>query len=91
MNDNARVRPQDLPLRETPRLTDVAAVRALVDATKFFRDDEVAIAAELVQERLDRGPESGYEFVFVDRGDDLVGYDCCYGLIPCSTVSWDLY
>ena len=66
------------------------AVRALVAATGFFSDEEVAIAAELVQERLEQGAASGYEFVLADRDGRLEGYSC-YGLIPCSTVSWDLY
>ena len=77
-------------LREEVRPGDVAAVRALVAATGFFAEAEVAIAAELVQERLDKGAESGYEFVLAERGGELAGYSC-YGLIPCSTVSWDLY
>ncbi len=80
----------DLTFREDARPADVAAVRDLVAATGFFSEVEVAIAAELVAERLQKGPDSGYEFIFADRGDRLLGY-ACYGLIPCSTVSWDLY
>lgn len=90
MNPTSRFRAEDAQLREAPQSADVDAVRSLVAATEFFRDDEVAIAAELVQERLDRGPASGYEFVLADRGRQLLGY-ACYGLVPCSTVSWDLY
>ena len=48
------------------------------------------IATDLVQERLAHGTASGYEFVFVDCGDRMLGY-ACYGPIPCSSVSWDLY
>jgi len=77
-------------LRDDVRTTDVAAVRDLVAATAFFNAEEVAIAAELVQERLDRGEASGYEFLFAERDGRLVGYSC-YGRIPCSAVSWDLY
>jgi ribosomal protein S18 acetylase RimI-like enzyme len=80
----------EIGFRENVRPADVAAVRDLVAATGFFSAAEVAIAAELVQERLEKGQDSGYEFVFADRGDELLGYSC-YGLIPCSTVSWDLY
>lgn len=90
MSLTPRFRAEDAQLRESPHPADVDAVRALVAATGFFRDDEIAIAAELVEERLDRGAASGYEFVLADHGDALVGY-ACYGLIPCSTVSWDLY
>ncbi|HPF70171.1 MAG TPA: GNAT family N-acetyltransferase [Candidatus Krumholzibacteria bacterium] len=79
-----------ITLRDEVRPADVAAVRDLVAATGFFSDVEVAIAAELVQERLDKGEASGYEFLMADRDGVLLGY-ACYGLVPCSTVSWDLY
>jgi ribosomal protein S18 acetylase RimI-like enzyme len=77
-------------MREQVGPADVEAVRALVSATGFFSDEEVSVAAELVQERLEKGAASGYEFVLADRDGALAGYSC-YGLIPCSTVSWDLY
>ena len=80
----------DVSIREKVRSSDVEAVRALVAATGFFSEEEVAIAAELVQERLEKGAASGYEFVLADREGQLEGYSC-YGLVPCSTVSWDLY
>jgi len=81
---------RDFDIREEVRPEDVAAVRELVAATGFFSAAEVEIAAELVQERLDKGAASGYEFVMADRDGKLEGYSC-YGLIPCSTVSFDLY
>lgn len=69
---------------------DVDQVRRLVQATGFFHPDEVAIAAELVRERLDRGEPSGYEFVFAEDPRGLSGY-ACFGPIPCTRHSWDLY
>lgn len=76
--------------REEVRPGDEEAVGALVAATGFFSAEEVAIAAELVAERLQKGPASGYEFILAEKDGRLAGYSC-YGLIPCSTVSWDLY
>jgi ribosomal protein S18 acetylase RimI-like enzyme len=46
---------------------DVNIVRELVLATGKFYEDEVEIAVELVEERLNRGSSSGYEFVFVHK------------------------
>lgn len=82
-------------LREEPRPDDVEAVRALVDATGYFRADEVEVAAELVQERLAKGVASDYFFVFADEIDadgqsHLRGYSC-YGPIACTLGSYDLY
>lgn len=76
--------------RDQVRPGDPAAIAALVRATGFFSEEEIAIAAELATERLEKGAASGYEFLFDDDGDRLAGYSC-YGPIPCSTVSWDLY
>lgn len=77
-------------LRHEARPGDDEAIRELTAATGFFNPEEVAIAAELAQERLRRGADSGYEFVFAEAGGRLVGYTC-YGRIPCTQASWDLY
>lgn len=82
--------PETSRFRTETRPDDVAAVRALTEATGFFSPDEIAIAAELVEERLRRGAASGYEFLFADGAGRLDGY-ACYGLIACTASSWDLY
>lgn len=76
--------------RTETRPDDVAAVRDLAAATGYFSASEVAIAAELVEERLLKGPASGYEFLYADGDGRLDGY-ACYGLIPCTLSSYDLY
>jgi ribosomal protein S18 acetylase RimI-like enzyme len=86
-------RPASAPgvnLREETLPADVEAVRDLIAATGFFNAEEVSIAAELVEERLLRGPESGYEFLFAEREGSLIAYSC-FGRIPCTQASWDLY
>jgi D-alanine-D-alanine ligase len=82
--------PRPIVLRDDVHPCDVEAVRDLVAATGFFSAEEIRIAAELVSEQLDQGPASGYEFVLAERDGRLLGYTC-YGRIPCSRVSWDLY
>jgi ribosomal protein S18 acetylase RimI-like enzyme len=76
--------------RDRVRPEDSEAVRELTAATGFFRDEEVAIAAELVQETLDRGEAAGYHYLFADDATGLAGY-ACYGAIPLTVASWDLY
>jgi ribosomal protein S18 acetylase RimI-like enzyme len=69
----------------------VEKIRHLVAATGFFREDEVEIAAQLVAERLEKGPASGYYFVMAVRnGGRLAGYGC-YGPIPCTLAGYDIY
>lgn len=78
------------PFRNTVRESDESAVRAIVGATGFFRDDEARIAAELVRERFERGAASGYEFLFADTPERTIAY-ACFGPIGCTVGSYDLY
>jgi GNAT superfamily N-acetyltransferase len=88
---NDAVAGDPIRFRDWPREGDEAAVRRMAEATGFFRDDEVEVACELVRERLERGPASGYEFVFADgAGGEPLGY-ACFGPIPCTVGSFDLY
>lgn len=87
----ARVAPgSGLQLRYELVPGDGERVGGLTAATGFFHPPEVEIAAELVEERLARGPASGYEFVMAEEDGRLVGYTC-FGPIPCTASSYDLY
>lgn len=81
---------QDVVMRTDLKPSDLGAVRLLVAQTGRFSDAEVAIAAELVDEHLKRGTNSGYWFTVAEAGDAFIGY-ACYGPIPCTTASFDLY
>jgi ribosomal protein S18 acetylase RimI-like enzyme len=76
--------------RTTPVAEDIKSIRDIVESTGFFRADEIDIAVELIEDRLDRGKSSGYEFLFACQNGKPVAY-CCYGLIPCTIKSYDLY
>ncbi len=69
---------------------DPERIRQLTEITGFFHAAEIVIAGELVQERLAGGPESGYFFVIAEYEGRLAGYSC-YGKIPCTQSSYDLY
>jgi ribosomal protein S18 acetylase RimI-like enzyme len=69
---------------------DPETIQSIVRSTGFFREDEIRVAAELAEERLQKGPASGYEFIFAETGGKTVAYSC-YGLIPCTLHSFDLY
>ena len=80
----------EIAVRDRVGAADLAAVRAMVRATGFFSAQEEGIAVELVEERLAKGAASGYEFRFAERAGRLLGYTC-YGLIPLTEASFDLY
>jgi ribosomal protein S18 acetylase RimI-like enzyme len=77
------------------RPDDAAAVREITAASGFFSPAEVEVAVDLVGERLAAGAASGYEFVFAEaadeRGDPVVLAYACFGPIPLTASSWDLY
>lgn len=79
-------------LRRAARDTDAIAIREITTATGFFYPTEIDIAVELIEDRLAKGEDSDYEFVFADDPDSgaTLGY-ACYGPIPLTQESWDLY
>jgi len=79
-----------LSLREKVLPTDREEVRKILLSNKYFFDFEIAVAEELIEERLARGPASGYHFIFGGIKNRVVGY-ACYGPIPCTQKSYDLY
>ena len=80
-----------MTFRERVVATDVDAVRALVKSTGMFRPDEAAIAVELVEDGFAKGDRSDYHFLFADAAaGGLAGY-ICYGVVPCTIGTWDLY
>lgn len=79
-----------LHFREEVRADDLERVREIVTSTGFFYAHEVAVAVELVQERLNKGLASGYHFLFAERDSQTVGY-CCYGPIACTEGSFDVF
>ena len=81
----------NLVFRESIATDDPRRIRELVSATGFFHADEVAVAEELVTERLRLGEASGYLFLLAeDAAGRLAGY-ACFGPTPCTASSYDLY
>lgn len=87
---------QDFQFREQVENHDRKRVRELVSGTGFFRADEVDVAVELVDEFLSQGIQSGYHFLFLEKNahteknTQTLGY-ACFGEIPCTLGSYDLY
>jgi ribosomal protein S18 acetylase RimI-like enzyme len=69
---------------------DQRHVREILRSTGLFGEAEIAVAVELVHERLERGEASGYRFLFAERSGATVGF-ACWGLIAGTVESADLY
>lgn len=70
---------------------DRAGIKALLQSTRFFNDEEVNVALELVDEKIKLGDKSSYQFLVALNDEEVpVGYSC-YGKIPGTKSSFDLY
>lgn len=76
--------------RDAVSSEDISRIRTLVSSTGSFNADEIAIAAELVEARLENGVRSGYEFLMAECDGRLIGY-ACFGKIDGTQGSFDLY
>jgi ribosomal protein S18 acetylase RimI-like enzyme len=81
---------QEIHYRDSPLPSDEEDVCSLVGSSGFFSPQEIEVAVELVRERESKGISSGYHFLFAEKENKLAGYTC-YGPIPCTVESFDLY
>jgi ribosomal protein S18 acetylase RimI-like enzyme len=80
-----------LTFREHAVPSDRETVLQMVNNTGFFNPEEELIALELVDAYLEKGSESGYHFLFCQgEAGALLGYTC-FGHIPGTGASYDLY
>ncbi|MBN2809962.1 MAG: agmatinase [Deltaproteobacteria bacterium] len=81
---------QTLTFRTLTTATDKKNIAEIVSSSGFFYQNEIDLAVELVTEELEKGAASGYHFIFIESGGQPVGYTC-FGPIPATTESYDLY
>jgi GNAT superfamily N-acetyltransferase len=79
-----------LTFRENVIPDDIRNVREIINSSNFFSAAEADVAAELVEERLSKGLKSDYYFLFAELDSRVIGYTC-FGPIPCTIASYDLY
>jgi len=90
LKSHCSVSTEAVTIRHTVARSDMENVRKIVESSGFFSDEEVEIAVELVEERLTKGIPSGYHFLFVESEGKVIAYTC-FGRIPCTKASYDLY
>lgn len=70
--------------------SDIEAIAGLVESSGFFSDEEIEIAIQLAEEKIDQKDASSYRFLFAEDGERVLGYTC-YGLVPATAYSYDVY
>jgi ribosomal protein S18 acetylase RimI-like enzyme len=83
-------RPATVHVRRGLSAAERPAIAELLAATGFFNHEELAVALELVDDRLAHGADSHYRFLVAEVGDVVAGY-ACWGVIPGTVESADLY
>jgi D-alanine-D-alanine ligase len=70
---------------------DRDVILGFLAATGFFRPDELAVAQELLDDALAKGPGGHYQS-FVAQGEDgtAIGW-VCFGPTPCTVGTFDVY
>jgi D-alanine-D-alanine ligase len=82
---------KNIILRDTLLASDLQAIRNITESTGFFYPDEVDITVGIATEHLKKGLQSRYNFLFADSEEgQTIGY-ACFGLIPCTRRSFDIY
>ncbi|MCK9463309.1 MAG: GNAT family N-acetyltransferase [Proteobacteria bacterium] len=88
---NAAIRATpDGRFREGVTAEDRGTLEALLRGTGFFSDAEVGVALELVDAFVAEGTKSGYHFLVCEQDGEIAGFSC-YGPIPGTASSFDLY
>ncbi len=83
-------RTASLDIRQELGPADRGPIAALLEATGFFNPEELAVALELVDDRLTHGSGSHYRFLVAEQAGEVLGY-ACWGPIPGTVASVDLY
>lgn len=86
--------PMDIEFGDELAVEDVRTLCSLAAETRFFSEEEVLIVEELAWAAITEGEESGYRFLLARPAGDgqaaPVGF-ACFGPVPCTRGSWDLY
>jgi ribosomal protein S18 acetylase RimI-like enzyme len=76
--------------RQQIKHSDIASIADIVKSSGFFSAEEIDIAQELAEEKLTQPHDCSYQFLFAEQENRVFGYTC-YGLIPATRASYDIY
>jgi ribosomal protein S18 acetylase RimI-like enzyme len=80
----------DLVFRQTLRPEDRGPLERILRASGAFREEEIAVGLELVDETLNPRPDTNYCWILAENGLHLLGF-ACFGPVPMTEGTFDLY
>lgn len=84
------------PATDQPRhiratcLEDRPVIQSMLERSGFFREDEVLIALEVLDDALGRDPAAGYASYVVEEENAVLGW-ISFGPTPCTIGTFDIY
>lgn len=63
---------------------------AILGNCEMFRPDEIAVAAEILDEAAQAGPSGHYKTLVAEADGRAIGWSC-HGLVPMTDATYDLY
>jgi GNAT superfamily N-acetyltransferase len=78
------------PILRDLRPADREPIGRILHAAGVFAAEEVAVGLELVDETLSPGPSTDYRWVVAERDGRVAGF-ACFGLVPMTRGTFDLY
>ena len=69
---------------------DRPAIARILETSGAFVEAEIAIGLELVDESLNPGPSTDYQWLLAERDGEVAGF-ACFGPVPLTVGTFDLY
>ena len=89
MNTNS-FRVSDLNFKFSIDQVDKNSIKEILYSSGYFYDYEVEVALEIADDYLNNEDHNAYHFIAAMLQNQMIGFSC-YGHIPCTKDSYDLY
>jgi ribosomal protein S18 acetylase RimI-like enzyme len=89
MNTNS-FRVSDLNFKFSIDQVDKNSIKEILSSSGYFYDYEVEVALEIADDYLNNEDHNAYHFIAAMLQNQMIGFSC-YGHIPCTKGSYDLY
>ena len=79
-----------ITLRQRITDTDFKSFQKILKSATLFSKKDLAVAADVIKERLCKGKRSGYNFLLAQNKKEIIGFTC-FGPVPLTDFSYDIY
>lgn len=80
----------EIRFRDTLEPEDRSQIESILRRSNAFREEEILIGLELVDESIRPRPDTDYQWVIAEDSSHIVGF-ACFGPVPMTQGTFDLY